>query len=214
MKRILISGFALLVLGLGVSAYMYTTPGAGAKSVITYELRQGSTVTGTKIRTQNKNFNFSEETTYLNASPEPNRLQYHTCIIGNGMYEINHSAGSLRYMSKCEVGYISQETMEASANYSQTTTFLGYTVVVLTNNGITSYFSPALQTFLKHDLGEGRVVEAVNVNITSVPSVVLPAYNVVSYDDYKDDLAAQLEANVITQAEYNALYAEIPSQFQ
>lgn len=214
MKKVLLSAFALMVLAFGVSAYFYTSPGAGVKSVISYEVRQGATVTATKIRTQNKNWNFSEETTYLNTAPEPNRVQHSVCIVGNGMFEVDHVAGSLSYLSKCAENYRSQATMEASPFYSETTTLMGYTVVVLTNEGITSYFAPALQAFLKHDLGDGKVIEAVNVDTSTVPTVVLPSYDVVSYDDYKEYLTAVLEAEQITQAEYDTLYAEIPSQFQ
>jgi len=212
--KILISTIALLVLAFGVSAYIYTSPGAGVKSVISYEVRQGTTVTSTKIRTQNKNWNFSEETTYLNTPPVPNRVQHHVCIIGTGVFSVDHAAGSLKYMSKCTENYRSQATMEASPFYSHTTTLMGYTVVVTVNDGVTSYFAPALQTFLKHDMGEGFVIEAVNIDTTTVPTVVLPSYDVVSYDDYKEDLAIMLEAEEITQAEYDTLYAEIPSQFQ
>lgn len=214
MKNILITIGALLVLTLGVSAYFYTSSGAGVKSVVSYEVRQGGTVTATKIRTQNKNWNFSEETTHLNTAPEPNRIQYHVCVVDSGMFKVDHAAGSLSYMSKCQESYKSQAAAEASPYYSHTTTMLGYTVVVTSRPGLTAYFAPALQTYLKFDLGDGMVVEAVNVNTTTVPTVVLPAYSIVSYDDYKEDLAAQLEAEAITQAEYNALYAEIPAQFQ
>ena len=87
-------------------------------------------------------------------------------------------------------------------------------MVVETNDTITTYYAPALQQVLKADMGDGKVIEAVNVTTTGVPTVVLPAYDVVSYDEYKAILTMQLEESVITQAEYNALYAEIPSEFQ
>lgn len=66
----------------------------------------------------------------------------------------------------------------------------------------------------KRALGDGKVIEATNVTTTGVPTVVLPAYDVVSYDEYKSILTMQLQEAVITQAEYNALYAEIPPEFQ
>lgn len=215
MKNVLLTIAAICCLTLGVGAYIFTeTPGAGVKSVITYDVKQGTVVTATKIRTQNKNWNFSEETTYINTSPEPNKIQDYVCIVGNGLYKVDHIAGGLSYMSKCQESYRSQAAAEASPNYVSTSTFLGYTVVIQSNDGLTTYYSPALQTVLKYDLGDGKVIEATNVTTTGVPTVALPAYSVTDYDEYKISLTDQLEAEMITQTEYDTLYAEIPSQFQ
>jgi len=204
---------SLLFLIVGVGAYVLTTQ-AGVKSVITYDIKYNSDVIGQKIKVNNKNWNYSEETSYFDAQSLVTTVHTGICIVNDGYYKVNHASGKLRYQSKCEPTYITQAQAESSPDYVNTTTFLGYTVVVTTNDYITVYYSPALQDVLKYDLGNGKVIEATSVTTSGVPTVVLPAYSVESYNEYKEILLMQLQESIITQAEYDQLYNEIPAQFR
>jgi hypothetical protein len=213
MKKILIASMSALFLVAGAVAYMFTLP-AGVKSVIAYNITQDGYIVGSKVRTSNKNWNYSEETTYLEQDSEVFNIQNHVCVAGDGLYKIDHTAGELSFQSRCEPIHRTLAQAQASPDYVTTTTFLGYQVVVETNELITVYFSPDLQAVLKYQIDGGKVIEATNVTVAGVPSVVLPNYTLTSYDDYIAILDQQLADGFISQAAYDAEYNAIPPEFR
>lgn len=213
MKKIVIATVAALFLAVGAIAYVYTLP-AGVKAVITYNVTDDGLLTATKIHTSNKNWNYSEETSYLADDDSVRLIQTHVCIAGDGMYKVNHDTGTLRFQSKCEPAWVTLSQAQASPDYVATETFLGYTVVKQSNEMMTTWYSPDLQAVLKYDFGDGKIIEAVNVTTVGVPNVVLPSYAMESYDEYIAILGAQLAEGKITQAQYDAAYNAIPPQFR